>query len=162
MLPKRIESCLKNIIRRQNETSLLIEGRLHCCNSQDFSIKFEGKLKKILGGKMYIYSADNRIVLEACCLKCGKNILVFDSNRDGYEQCDCNDSISSTNFKELVCNKCKHNNYSINIKYEYPNIQELEEEGIVNVDNAFTWIWISIKCNECGTEYRKLIDFETA
>ena len=48
------------------------------------------------------------------------------------------------------------------IKYEYPDIQELQELGIKDTDNAFTWIWITLECNKCGTRYKNFVDFETA
>ena len=47
------------------------------------------------------------------------------------------------------------------IKYEYPDIQELEELEITEIDNAFTWIWITLECNNCGTRYKNFVDCET-
>jgi hypothetical protein len=33
----------------------------------------------------------------------------------------------------------------MNIKYEYPNKNELDMLEINEPDNAFTWIWITLK-----------------
>ena len=48
------------------------------------------------------------------------------------------------------------------IKYEYPDYQELMGLGITEMDNAFTWIWITLECNQCGKRYNNFVDFETA
>lgn len=63
---------------------------------------------------------------------------------------------------EACCEKCNDVSFSISIKYEYPNEQELDVLGISERDSAFTWIWVSLKCNKCGTEYKKFVDFETS
>ena len=49
----------------------------------------------------------------------------------------------------------------MNIKYEYPNKNELDMLGINEPDNAFTWIWITLKCNNCGKTYKNIVDIET-
>lgn len=110
--------------------------------------------------KLYLIPDGEQIVFKAYCKKCGKDILVFDNNLDGYEQCDRNNKEKENILKEFECERCRRNNYSIAIRYEYPDFQDLREDGIINIDNAFSWIWISLKCNNCGVVYRNLIDFE--
>ncbi len=48
------------------------------------------------------------------------------------------------------------------IKYEYPDTQELMELEMSEIDNAFTWIWITLECSKCGTKYKNFVDCETA
>ena len=50
--------------------------------------------------------------------------------------------------------------YYLKSRY-YPDIQELAELEITELDNAFTWIWITLECNKCGTIYKNFVDFET-
>lgn len=69
---------------------------------------------------------------------------------------------TKTILKSINCKKCQDDNFSISIKYEYPNVQELENLGITEIDNAFTWIWVTLECNKCGTKYKNFIDYETA
>ena len=38
---------------------------------------------------------------------------------------------------------------------------ELDMLGINEPDNAFTWIWITLKCNNCGKTYKNIVDIET-
>ena len=63
--------------------------------------------------------------------------------------------------KPVNCKKCRNGVFSVGIKYEYPDIQELEELKITEIDNAFTWIWITLECKQCGTVYKNFVDCET-
>lgn len=61
----------------------------------------------------------------------------------------------------INCSRCKDSNFSISIKYEYPDGDELKELGFKDISNAFTWITVSLTCNNCGKKYKKFIDFES-
>lgn len=61
----------------------------------------------------------------------------------------------------INCSRCKDSNFSISIKYEYPDKDELKELGFKDISNAFTWITVSLTCNNCGKKYKKFIDFES-
>ena len=61
----------------------------------------------------------------------------------------------------IDCLKCQNKSFSVAIKYEYPDVKELQELGISDIDNAFTWIWITLECNNCGTRYKNFVDYET-
>lgn len=61
----------------------------------------------------------------------------------------------------INCSRCKDSNFSISIKYEYPDEDELKGLGFKDISNAFTWITISLTCNNCGKKYKKFIDFES-
>ena len=87
--------------------------------------------------------------------------------QDGYDAC-CLDSEISRNLNEtegknqlLNCNRCNGDNFSVFIKYEYPDEEELKELGFKDISNAFTWITISLTCNNCGKKYKRFIDFES-
>lgn len=87
--------------------------------------------------------------------------------QDGCDAC-CLDSEISRNLNEtedknklLNCNRCNDDNFSVFIKYEYPDEEELKELGFKDISNAFTWITISLTCNNCGKKYKRFIDFES-
>ena len=80
----------------------------------------------------------------------------FDYLREKFNYLENN--IKSIPFN---CSRCKDNNFSISIKYEYPDKDELKELGFKDISNAFTWITISLTCNNCGKKYKKFIDFES-
>lgn len=156
MIPKRIRPFFKTISTSTKRATTLIEGNLTCCNSAEFEICVVGRIRHTIFSRMSLYHDTNRIVLYARCKQCGQIILVFDSDTDGYDACNQpQNKISS--LTPIACSKCLDNNYSVNIKYEYPD--DLDE---TNIDNLFTWIWITLICNDCGAKYNNFISFETA
>ena len=159
MIPKYLESNFKIINKKTDGYNNIMEGVLICCDSQEFEVIYNGNIKKNFFSKAYLFS-ENRIILEAKCKKCGKIIHIFDNYIDGYDQIKnkTNVQLPLTFFN---CGKCSNNNYSLTIKYEYPMVQELKELKLKNIDNAFTWIWVSIKCNNCHTKYKNFINYET-
>ena len=110
--------------------------------------------------KMCLFPENDKTVIEVRCRKCGKVISVFDSSCDGYEQCG-KEQYTHAQTKPIDCRKCRNGGFSVGIKYEYPDIQELAELEITEIDNAITWIWITLECNNCGTRYKNFVDCET-
>lgn len=161
MIPQKIQPYFITTLQKKDGENTLVEGKLMCCNSHHFEVHAVGKIKQSIFSKMYLLPEDNKMILETRCKKCGKVFSVFDNNSDGYEKCEINQSVHNT-VKPISCKKCQINDYSVAIKYEYPDIQELDNIGIVEPDNAFTWIWITLECNKCGNRYRNFIDYETA
>lgn len=160
MIPSKIRPYFKTSHQRTAGDNVLIEGMLTCCNSHEFEVRIAGEVKSGLFTKAYLSPVDDKIALEVSCKKCGKVISVFDSSLDGYDKCE-NRYSGYSEVKPFVCKKCSNSSFSVFIKYEYPDIQELTELGIIEKDNAFTWIWITLKCNSCGTKFSNFIDCET-
>ena len=160
MIPKKIQPFFEITFQKKDGDNRLIEGVLTCCNSHDFEVYVVGKIKRSLFSGMYLMPENDEIVLEARCKKCGRVIKVFDCLCDGYEQCGRNQT-THTSSKALECMRCHGGSFSVEVKYEYPDKQELEELKITEIDNAFTWIWISLECNRCGIIYKNFIDYET-
>lgn len=161
MIPQNIYPYFKKVFEKMDGDNTFVEGILTCCNATDFEVYISGEVKHSIFSKIYLSSEDDKVVLEARCKKCGKHILVFDSYCNGYGRCG-KMKYEFTKLKPIACKKCKDNDFSIVIRYEYPDVQELEELGINEMDNAFTWIWITLECNKCGTKYRNFVEFETA
>ena len=162
MIPKTIQPYFKITQQIEERDNSIIEGVLTCCDAHDFEVYVVGKIKRNMFSKMYLYPQNDKIVFEVRCKKCGKVISVFNSNFDGYEQCGKNPSNTCLSPQIINCVQCRSEGFSITIKYEYPDIQELQELGIKDTDNAFTWIWITLECNKCETRYKNFVDFETA
>ena len=143
LIPKKIQPYFKMIHQINDNDNSIIEGMLTCCNAHDFDVFVGGEVRQVR------------------CRKCGKVIQVFDSSCDGYEKC-WKAQYTHAQAKPIDCRKCQNGGFSVRIKYEYPAIQELAELGIAEMDNAFTWIWITIECNNCKTKYKNFVDCETA
>lgn len=159
MIPKKIRPYFKTTHQTKEGDNSLIEGTLICCNAHDFDVFVVGETKHSMFSKMRLFPDNDRMVIEVRCKKCGKIISVFDSSCDGYEQCG-KDQYAYASTKPIDCKKCGNGGFSVGIKYEYPDIQEMEELEIAEMDNAFTWIWITLECNHCGTKYKNFVDFE--
>lgn len=160
LIPKKISSYFKTAFQNKNGDNTLTEGTLTCCNSHEFEVYVVGKIKYSIPFKMHLLPENEKTLLEVRCKKCNKVISVFDSSCDGYEHCE-KEKYEYTAINSIKCKKCLYNDFSVYIKYEYPDFQELKELEINEIDNAFTWIWITLECNKCGTKYRNFIDLET-
>lgn len=162
--PLKIQSYFVEKQKQSDGENTIVSGHLQCCNSQDFEVLIFGEVKKHLFSNPSLYPKNDCIALAVRCKKCGRVITVFNSTCDGYENVSEKRKASeplNIDF-EYRCGKCSENNFSIEIKYEYPDIKELKDLEISNIDNAFTWIWITIKCNHCCKTYKNFISFETA
>ena len=133
---------------------------LTCCNAHDFEVLVVGEVKQHLFSQMFLCSENDKIVFEVRCKKCGKVISVINSSTDGYGQCGKSLHDIDVSTKLIECVKCRSESFSVRIKYEYPDVQELQELEMSDIDNAFTWIWITLKCNKCGNGYKNFIDCE--
>ena len=152
MVPKRLESNLKDVYINKKGYNTLVCGNHVCCDSSSFEISYSGKIDYKFFSKMVLIPENNILVLKSCCKKCGKTYLIFDNNCDGYDNYDSN-QVSKVKTSSLKCKKCLNNDFSICLKYEYPDVQELYEYKINDIGNAYTWVWITIKCNCCGSKY---------
>lgn len=161
LIPKRIQPYFKVMNQTRNGENDIIEGVLTCCNSNDFEVCVDGEIRHRAFSKMYLFSENDKTAVEVRCRKCGQAIWVFDSGSDGYDKCG-EKQHTHMQMKPVKCKKCQNGGFSVGIKYEYPDTQELKELEIPEIDNAFTWIWITLECNKCGTRYKNFVDCETA
>ena len=161
MIPKKIQPYFETTHQKTDNDHSVIEGRLTCCNAHDFEVLVVGKIKHGMFSKMCLVQESDKIVIEVRCRKCGQVISVFDSSCDGYEPC-VEEQSTHIPPKPIDCRKCRNEGFSVGIKYEYPTIQELEELEISDIDNAFSWISITLECNGCGIRYKNFVDYETA
>ncbi len=161
MVPQKIKPYFELMFQKQDSENSLLAGVLTCCSSHNFEVRGVGKIKHRMFSKMYLLPYNDILALEAYCKKCAKTISVFDSKRDGYERC-ANHQHIRYKTKPVICKKCQSGNFRVEIKYEYPDVNELKNLEITEIDNAFTWIWATLECNECGTRYKNFIDCETA
>lgn len=160
MIPKKIEPFLKITSQAEVGENTIVEGLLMCCNAHNFNVYVDGEIQCGIFSKMWLFSENGIIKIVARCKECGKVISVFDSTCDGYEKCA--EKTICTKMKSVNCIKCQDDTFSIKIKYEYPCVQELEELEINEIDNAFSWIGITLECNNCKKKYKSFLDFETA
>lgn len=161
MIPKKIQPYFEIINQIKDGDNDIIEGVLTCCKSHDFEVFVAGEIKRSAFSKMHLFSENDKTAIEVRCRKCGQIILVFDSDSDGYDKCE-EKQHTHIQMKPVKCKKCQNGGFSVGIKYEYPDAHELKKLEIPETDNAFTWIWITLECNECGSKYKNFVDCEMA
>ena len=159
LIPKKIQPYFKMTHQIKDSDNSIIEGVITCCDAYDFEVLVIGKMKHSMFSKMYLLPENGRTLIKVRCRKCGKVISVFDSGCDGYEQCE-KTQYTHVQTKTISCRKCRNGGFSVGVKFEYPDIQELTELGITEIDNSFTWIWMTLECNNCKTRYKNFVDCE--
>ena len=161
MVPQKIQSYFLEIFSKSDGENVLIEGDIICCNSHEFEVRVMGNVKQGLFSGQYIQAESDALAIELRCKKCGEILSVFNSNYDGYDRC-IEQGYAKISPRRFLCRKCSESDFSVRVKYEYPSVEELDELDILEKNNAFTWIWVSLGCNSCGMRYSKFVDYETA
>ncbi|NTW95492.1 MAG: hypothetical protein HGB31_02600 [Erysipelotrichaceae bacterium] len=161
--PKRLKHNLELTIIKDGN-NIIAGGQLSCCDQHDFEVSYQGALKKTLFGNQYLQTDDNGLILNARCMICGREVIVFNSLTDGYDRCidPTEHAVSNTQLVPYGCPRCSNKGFNINLEYECLSKEEIDEEGLEDYENSFTWVNVSLKCTDCGKEINKIIDFETA
>lgn len=161
MLPKNIQRFFVQTQKSLVNGNNLIEGKLSCCGSDEFEVFAHGKIMCGLAHDMSIFPVDGEMAITAQCKMCEKPFSVFDSRCDGYDRIFSKSNIP-IELRTVSCARCHSNTFGLFVRYEYPELQDLLDDGITDVDNAFTWIQISLKCCTCGANFKRFVDYETA
>ena len=144
LYPKQFRHMINNYRVGKEVTTI----ELCCCNQFNF--------------KVYHVSNDREtFCYSAVCPVCGKEVRLYHSKLDGYGNClEKNDDIEFIKEKKQMTCKCENELYHIELSFEYP--ADLEESGLSRllIPNAYTWIWMRLKCKSCHK--KKTIDYETA
>ena len=160
MNPTKIAKYFVVANEKLTKDCILTEGNISCCNMSNFHVRVKGNVKYGLISKMRLVQQSGRIAIDAECVICNNAIRVFDSLYDGLGgKKDYLDSCSFTN--PVYCKKCECNDFSITVKYEYSGIEEIKELSLSEINNAYSWIWVTLKCNNCGEIYKNFVNFET-
>ena len=162
-----MKNCYKNnaknniIINNIDKKTYRATCSLSCCNDDSFEIYFYGELIKSIFNKYHLFpkDSDERLIVFAKCHNCQSEINIFNNLEDGYDNYyePHKNKSKKLNFKKFDCPKCSNNNFNVKIILEYS-----EEDYSKIIDEKFSWIWVSLKCSECGKEYKNIIDVETS
>ena len=161
MVPIRISPFFSVFSEKSRNDNVYIKGVLQCCECSDFSVLFYGIVKKQVICRHYLLPKKDRVALRIRCNICGRIINVFDSETDGFyhfqgvrEQNDPNE--------RFYCERCHKETFTIRVKYEYAGLQEMKNLGKNEPENGFSWIQISLQCNNCLKKYTKLLDWDAS
>lgn len=166
--PSKLKENLLILEERGNSYYFKPTYQLKCSNQSFFKVKIHANVSKsIFGGTIFTCKEDG-VGISAICNQCGKELEIFNSTKDGYDGYLLTDKKVDFSYEEFYCLKCKQNDFTIEIEYEFDTdkaaIKELketmEEVKKEDITNTFGWISITIKCNHCGKVYKKIIDYE--
>lgn len=161
--PKRLNKNLDLSIV-EDRHNIVARGQLFCCDQHDFEVLYHGSLRKTLFGNQYLQADGNDLHVIARCAHCHREIVIFNSLTDGYDRCidPIEQPAPSFDLDSYKCQKCSKKVFRVTLKYEYLSKAEIDDEGISDYENSFTWLWISLKCSHCGKEIKNFVDYETA
>lgn len=160
--PRRLQG---NFVLKDEKygTNIITKGALSCCGQYDFSVSYFGELRTDWRGNVSIFPQYDALALTAKCKVCGKEIQVFNSFTDGYDNCVNKTELQSMPAMSMFpCSRCSSDYFSIEQTFEYQSREELEEEGVQEYENAFSWIWVSLTCTTCKKLFKNLVDLETS
>ena len=159
LIPKSLAPNIRLVQSKNSNRENTTAGELICCGKQRFALEYEGEIKYGLWGTTCLLSQNRQVTMTGRCKECGRNILVFDSAAMGYDR--ERETAKPSAGSPMACRRCRGNDFSVSIRLEYPDDSELQELDIPEPDNAFSWIWVTLKCNTCGKKYQNFMYYET-
>ena len=140
------------------------DSRVRCAivlnGSKELRIQLCGRLKRGLFGRNQLL-ADGDVLCVALHQPDG-DVPLFDSRCDGYANVlDGKQPPAPIPLHPAICPKCRNAAFQVDLSFEYPDAEEVS--AFANPGDAFTWIWISMRCTRCHAVFRgilQLIDFK--
>ena len=111
--------------------------------------------------KFEIWESNERHIIKAVCSQCGKEILLFDAGKHGWNGFVCHDEelVDRTlPFAKYDCPQCDSDTYGITVYISSQGKEDFFEEcvtfdGSFSIDDwtdGFECIAVSLSCKECG------------
>lgn len=140
----------------ENNSELEVTGTVQCdCGRRRFKV----------------WESNDRQIVKLVCPHCGKEITAFDSGKYGWDGfvggCDFVDR--SRPFERYDCPQCRGSLFCVTIHIMSQGKQDFLDECVAYDDyfspedwvNAFEWIDISLRCENCRHKEKEWLDMET-
>lgn len=151
-----------------------LDGRVQCvCGCENFKIRtfsdYNAKRNIVSVGQ---YEDGYALVVKADCNTCGKEWLLFDLSKHGYDGFVCQDGVAIPDTVELAeysCVNCRQNSFKVYMGIEVEDKEQFMEEVVAwkpdkfteeDYVDAFNWLDISLKCSCCGKDEKSWINLE--
>lgn len=169
--PTHIAKCIKFMNKCLG--GRLLNCEIGCiCGNQNFMLLYPGATHNFMGKIMPCTLQIDDIfffLIKAKCLKCNLEYILFDSDFHGWDGFVCHDVDNASKPRPSLtpwkCLECKGQEHLVYVQFCYGDLDEiakdLKEMQVENLADAFEWIYIDIKCNSCGYETKKWVDYET-
>lgn len=151
-----------------------VTARLHCsCGSEHFRLRHPGQTHEYRGeqiprtaeieGRFYF-------VLDAQCVGCGEDRLLFDADLHGWNGVRCHDP-EQANWPRppLVvwrCARCAGDTHSAEITISGESFEDFRENSDEDATpeqwaECYGWFSMAIRCVGCGKETASWVEYET-
>ena len=139
-----------------DNTEYKVTGRIFCnCGNTSFEV----------------WESNDREIDKLICSNCGKDMLLFDSGKHGWNGFVCKmDFLDRTKlFNKYSCGKCSCDHFEVTSDISSQGKQDFTDECVSN-DNSFKpddwvdgfeWITISLSCCNCRSIEKDWLDLET-
>ena len=153
-IPKHLQSFFT--LTGEENSEFNATGIIHCsCNCEQFEI----------------WESNDRNIVKLVCKQCGKEIIIFDSGKHGWDGFVCGDDYldRSLPYKKYKCPDCGQDGFKVSVKISSQGKQDFLDECIANDDSftpddwvdGFEWITISVFCTTCSFKEKDWVDLET-
>lgn len=133
-----------------------IAGSIHCsCGCEQFEVWESNECRSV----------------KLKCMQCGKEIVVFDSGKHGWNGFVCKDDFLDRTlpFNKYNCPECNQNSFRVAVFISSQGKQDFLDECVSNDDSfspddwvdGFDWIRISLQCVQCSFKDKEWASLET-
>ena len=122
-------------------------NRVRCAIALNGSIQLCGRLKRGLFGRNQLL-ADGNVLCVALHQPDG-DVPLFDSHANAL---DDKQPPAPIPLHPAICPKCRNAAFQVDLSFEYPEAEELA--AFANPGDAFTWIWVTMRCTRCHAVFR--------
>lgn len=153
-IPTHLQPFLTLIGEENNEYE--VTGTIHCsCGNEQFEV----------------WESNKRHIVKLICKQCGKEIIVLDSDKHGWNGFVCQDDFLDRTlpYEKCDCLKCGHDAFHVEACISSQGKQDFLDECVLYDDSfslndwvdGFEWIGISISCANCSFEEKDWVNLET-
>ena len=170
-MPTHLENTLIPMGDKNNE--FRVDGVIRCsCGYECFHVKIYANTEKGYP-QVCKYQDGYALVIRVVCMDCGKEYLVFDDSKHGWNGFICRDGVTvpEDKLKSWNCPKCSCDIHHVEVGIRSQGKEDFIDEigiadGVTEFNesdwvNAFEWITIGLKCFNCGHDEEEWIDYET-
>lgn len=171
LLPVYLRSCTVPDVKRSKDGTVF--GKIRCvCGCDEMKIRIfaqdSGKYLCVAD-----YHGDTGFRVDAVCVACGKDYLLIDAAKYGYDGYVCHEGtpVEDADLLSYRCHKCGEDRFQAEIGIETEAPEQFMEEVVEdapdqyrpeNFVNAFGWFNLSLTCSHCGKKLKNWIDLETS
>lgn len=153
-IPTHLQPYLMPVGEKNSEYE--VTGTIHCtCGNEQF----------------IIWESNERHIVKLICRQCGKEILILDSDKHGWNGFVCKDDFldRSLPYRKYNCPKCCQDTFHVEVCVSSQGKQDFLDECVSYDDSfsledwvdGFEWISIALSCMNCSFKERDWVVLET-